>query len=89
MEGPAPVGPFSCIAHIYTQAAMDHDLDQVARNCLGYRAGTAAQNLTPIDNAARRPLDLPLTRFPLPLAIARNVARTQQADADAPDCLSA
>jgi len=68
---------------------MDHDLDQVARNCLGYRAGMAALNLTRIDNAAPRPLDLPFIRFPLPVAIARNVARTQQTHADAPACLSA
>ena len=58
---------------------MDIDVDFVARSCLGYRARMAALNLTRLYNAALRDIDLPITQFLLLVAIARNVARKQEA----------
>ena len=58
---------------------MDIDVDLVARSCLGYRARMATLNLSRIYNAALRGIDLPITQFWLLVAIARNVARTQEA----------
>ncbi len=62
---------------------MDIDVDLVARTCLGYRARMAALNVTRIYNAALRGIDLSITQFLLLVAIARNVARSQQAYAAA------
>ncbi len=58
---------------------MNIDVDLVARSCLGYRARMATLNLSRIYNAALRSIDLPITQFWLLVAIARNVARTQDA----------